>query len=235
MSFTLQPASEDDLPELINIQLAAFADDPFYILLYHGRPNDLEVRRAVVEQTRSQWREDSTLCAVKCVDTSTSQIVGFASVKTVDTAPDMATQAPAEDETIKEKEAKEKSFKNQRLAAPFTGIKARIWAGGESYISFGVLAVHPTHQRRGLGTKLVQWGLKICDEAALPGYITASPAGAELYARLGFQRVGDVVNKARDFKGLTEDLVSVCMVYGVNEARLEEMRVRVTKTNGFEG
>ena len=51
------------------------------------------------------------------------------------------------------------------------------------------LAVDPTYQRRGIGTKLMAWGLEQSREENLPITLYASPAGLRLYKKLGFIEV----------------------------------------------
>lgn len=50
-----------------------------------------------------------------------------------------------------------------------------------------LLAVSPTHQRRGVGSQLVQWGTTRADADGLEAYLDATPKGAPIYKRLGFE------------------------------------------------
>jgi ribosomal protein S18 acetylase RimI-like enzyme len=55
------------------------------------------------------------------------------------------------------------------------------------YWYLGVLGVAPPHQGRGIGTKLLERGLAICDEAGAGAYLEASSeANVRLYERHGF-------------------------------------------------
>lgn len=48
-----------------------------------------------------------------------------------------------------------------------------------------MLAVDPAFARRGLGAKLLKWGLDRADERRLITFISASPAGRGLYEKHG--------------------------------------------------
>lgn len=52
------------------------------------------------------------------------------------------------------------------------------------------IAVHPGFQGRGVARKLVEWGIQKAREEAIPIELSATPAGAELYTKLGFKKVG---------------------------------------------
>ncbi|GAB7355429.1 hypothetical protein MBLNU459_g5940t1 [Dothideomycetes sp. NU459] len=47
-----------------------------------------------------------------------------------------------------------------------------------------------TFQRRGMGSMMLQWGVDLADQLFLPAYVSASPAGNQLYKRFGFQNTG---------------------------------------------
>ncbi|KAI0376720.1 acyl-CoA N-acyltransferase [Hypomontagnella monticulosa] len=52
-----------------------------------------------------------------------------------------------------------------------------------------MLGVRREYQGRGIGKQLLQWGLVKADEAKLESFLAASPAGAPLYAKYGFELV----------------------------------------------
>ncbi|KAI8659967.1 N-acetyltransferase domain-containing protein [Fusarium sp. Ph1] len=52
------------------------------------------------------------------------------------------------------------------------------------------ISVSPNHQRRGIGRKLVQWGLDRSEEEGVAAVLEASDAGKCLYEKMGFVEVG---------------------------------------------
>ena len=49
-----------------------------------------------------------------------------------------------------------------------------------------MLAVHPKHQRKGFGTKLIQHCSAIADAAGTPTYLSSFPQAHDLYENLGY-------------------------------------------------
>jgi ribosomal protein S18 acetylase RimI-like enzyme len=52
-----------------------------------------------------------------------------------------------------------------------------------------MLGVHPSYQGKGLGSKLLNWGLKRADDEGVEVFLSASPDGRPLYAKYGFREV----------------------------------------------
>lgn len=56
-----------------------------------------------------------------------------------------------------------------------------------------LIAVDPSEHSKGIGTRLVAFGLAICDRAGLPAYLASSnPANLPFYERVGFIQVAEV-------------------------------------------
>ena len=58
------------------------------------------------------------------------------------------------------------------------------------HIWLAFLAVDPKFQRKGVGKRLMQWGMKRADVESIPLGLTSSPAGEKLYFDCGFEQVG---------------------------------------------
>lgn len=55
------------------------------------------------------------------------------------------------------------------------------------YLMLNQLATHPSHQGRGVGSLLLNWGLQKADEEGLVCYLNASEAGKRMYEKRGFE------------------------------------------------
>lgn len=62
----------------------------------------------------------------------------------------------------------------------------------EDYWELEIMAVSPSHERRGVGTLLLQWGMRAASGDNTPIVVVATPAGARLYARHGFIKLGSM-------------------------------------------
>ena len=56
-------------------------------------------------------------------------------------------------------------------------------------IDLDMLGVHASYQGKGLGSRLLKWGLTRADAEGLEVYLSASPAGKPLYQKYGFREV----------------------------------------------
>lgn len=58
-----------------------------------------------------------------------------------------------------------------------------------TYLELEYLAVHPENKGKGIGTALVQSGIKQAEKMRLPIFVMAYKAGLGIYIRAGFKEV----------------------------------------------
>jgi ribosomal protein S18 acetylase RimI-like enzyme len=52
-----------------------------------------------------------------------------------------------------------------------------------------MIGVHPSEKGRGLGSKLLRWGLERADAEGVEVFLSASPEGRPMYEKYGFRAV----------------------------------------------
>lgn len=50
----------------------------------------------------------------------------------------------------------------------------------------------PEHERKGAGTALIEWGIRLADSEDLPIHLLATSHGIGLYSKFGFVEIGQV-------------------------------------------
>jgi len=83
---------------------------------------------------------------------------------------------------------------------------------GKPYYLMAVLTVLPEYQRKGIGQKLLEWGLRQADEAGIECWIDASPEGLGLYKKNGWREVGKVDIDLAKWGGPEVVDTTVCLV-----------------------
>ncbi|EGC40709.1 conserved hypothetical protein [Histoplasma capsulatum var. duboisii H88] len=80
------------------------------------------------------------------------------------------------------------------------------WLRGEE-IYCSIIAVHPGHQKRGIGQLLIDWGLDVGEKLQVPVYLESTRAGLVFYTKLGFEKLSrgavvkaEVTHVASDFE-----------------------------------
>ena len=78
-----------------------------------------------------------------------------------------------------------------------------------------ILCVHPGFQRKGIGAKLLDWGLKHARERGEKVYVEASEFGKGLYSKKGFKELGEIVLGDME-------VVLPCMIWDPATALIQE-------------
>ncbi|KAF2140423.1 uncharacterized protein K452DRAFT_299766 [Aplosporella prunicola CBS 121167] len=73
-----------------------------------------------------------------------------------------------------------------------------------------IMFVHPDYRRRGVGSLLMEWGVRMTDELGLPGFVESTADGEGLYKKFGYETVGtlnfdlSIPNPSEEWKQLQE-------------------------------
>lgn len=93
---------------------------------------------------------------------------------------------------------------NPALGAHFFGSLLRTQEEhmrGQAYIFMRLLVVLPPYQGKGIGTRLLRWGLEQADQLGVKVWIDASPAGLGLYKKLGWEEVSTLEIQLKEWGG----------------------------------
>ena len=187
--FRIELATENDVPRLMEIQFAAFAQEPVDLAI--NGPNTLHFRQKAGERLRRHMQTDPYLHTIKCVEKSNvgseDTVVGFCEWFIYD-------KERPEEEWRKENplldcmwiEDDEQREKARSYMLPVLEARPRIM-GGRPYALLMFLCVVPERQRQGVGGMLVRWGTEKADKLGLECFLESSPFGYGLYKKSGFQ------------------------------------------------
>lgn len=88
---------------------------------------------------------------------------------------------------------------------------AKMWSTRESimanktYWFLKLLTIDPPHQRRGIGTLLVKWGVEKANKEGVDAWLESSPMGKGAYLKAGFRVLGmDRVEEKKAKRGYVE-------------------------------
>ena len=172
-------------------------------ILYARREPSHETLDKVTEDIRDGITNKGILY-LKCVDTSTGEMIAGARWRYVKPKEEGARERTWEevDAGLTVPPPYEESDPDMfaELFKLFNSNKREI-LGRRPYYVLDTLVTLPQHGRRGAGSMLVRWGCEKADEAGVEAFLEASPMGAPMYARHGFQPVKTVELDLRRWSG----------------------------------
>ena len=219
-SYKTLPAAEEDLDELLDMGEKAFADDPLSQALFGLLESDES--RALMRQSRKERQLRYSRGERHGEQTMLFEPHYAKVVFVPKESPTVQEQtvalcgwhAPAQTESpeqVQERSAGENMPPDlQRVIDRYKEIDKIITAKSDEVIGSGrerqtkywylaSLFTHPDHQRKGLGSRLVQWGVERAkaDAVKRPEQIkgvwtVATPAGLRTYLNAGMKPVGKV-------------------------------------------
>ncbi|KAL8818295.1 MAG: hypothetical protein Q9191_007974 [Dirinaria sp. TL-2023a] len=188
MAITIDFCSAQDFHRVFSLASDAFGyDTAYHNALYPNHYSDAG-RLAGAERFRHISNTDFKNRFTKATDTATGEIIGFAR---------WIIFASGEREPELSGDFWETQDEKNYAACLYEGFlrprRETVDAVRGLVVSLDILAVDPKHQRRGGGTKLMEWGVKLADEVGAEMCVEASPAGKQLYERHGFRVTEKVV------------------------------------------
>ncbi|KAJ5209958.1 Acyl-CoA N-acyltransferase [Penicillium cf. griseofulvum] len=183
MSFEIYPASPTDAPELTQLFYASFRSN-LDTTMFPNKPDVTEwwEKAFSTDITRSIAGETGDIFLKVTEGSESGPIAAFAKWK---------RPAPADRDRHVEQIGWPPSSDKELCDRFFHGMESRHekWMGERPHYYLDMLGVNPCYQGKGLGSKLLKWGLKRADDEGVEVFLSASPAGKPLYAKHGFREV----------------------------------------------
>ena len=198
-SVTVEQTSDPkDCTRLVDLEITCFGPDALSRFCF-SKPSDPIASRDARAHVYKDYlaRGSPEFHMTRAVDRNSGVVIGVGLWR-------FLTQDPAQRVDEPHNDNRWSDGTNRAAAnAMFGGIwKRRLEVmKGKRYVSMMTLVVEPGWERRGVGRKILEWGLREADEMKLPCFISASPKGKGLYERLGWVEVGRVSIDEGDFGG----------------------------------
>ncbi|TPR00966.1 FAD binding domain family protein [Aspergillus niger] len=104
---------------------------------------------------------------------------------------------------VAEASAQEKE-EYKRMGDPLEKVEERVLrdvVGGEEVLTLEYLTTHPDYWRQGVGSMLVQSGVRVADQYGMKTYVMSEPAGLKVYLNHGFKVVDEITVEYAQFGG----------------------------------
>ncbi|KAJ8111883.1 hypothetical protein OPT61_g5623 [Boeremia exigua] len=183
----------EEAEQYMRIRHEVFRSTVNKILYSRGEPS-----QKTLDRVTGEIRDgivNKTILYLKCVDTTTGEIIAGARWRRVKPTDPNATELTWDevDAGLKRTDPYDESDPDllNALLDLFNENKREILQNRPHYV-LDTLVTLPQHERRGAGSMLVRWGTERADEANVEAYLEASPMGAPMYARHGFEPVKKV-------------------------------------------
>jgi len=203
MPLQIQPVVEADLEAITGLEQLGFANDPVMQAIFPAGASPAFLSH-YTSMRKTDLANDPTVRLLKAVDAATGEFYAFAEwhmqpERTLEQLDSVGIELP-EDANVD---------LGTRLIRRGIGKRHEIM-GGKPYAYLAVLVTSPEHRKKGAGSMLIGWGTKVADEQQIPSYLEATPAGAGLYRKHGFEQVAKLDIDLRPFKEY--DRFNLCMV-----------------------
>lgn len=230
-ALTLRAATKDDLDDITGIHIAGFAEEPDVPYLYPFRHQYPEDHWKWTREKYESYLEQPQKFSLSVVD-APSEADGRVVLKPFGLAAwDLAVTIEANvagmlkcphylspvlslTYALSAVGLEERRDANKTHCKAYRETTGKRWERhfskyGEDQVNLAVLVIHPDVRHRGVGTMLVNWGIKLAERKAVPVTVFATPTGESLYAHLKFKRIGTEVVQA---DGEEESISSGVMV-----------------------
>ncbi|KZP25810.1 hypothetical protein FIBSPDRAFT_367977 [Athelia psychrophila] len=200
---TIAQAAAADLPTLAHIMPLAMQADLINRTLFPDSIYDLTLTsKALLSSYEADFRKPN-MHFFKATDNATGEIVGFGNLSFVDNAASAAvplTETAEKSEPPSPPEGMNMVFAG-RLFGSLAAKRIRHMSAYSRYVAWYGLHVVPTHQRRGIGSALLKYGLDMLGAGALPVWLSTQMRGRNLYLKWGFEDVDSLDIDLKEFGG----------------------------------
>ncbi|KAJ5536516.1 hypothetical protein N7513_009702 [Penicillium frequentans] len=220
MAFAVQPCFPADAPGLATAMMGARLTDPHWVKQWEDNvlPEDI-ITKAIDRVPWNLINGRHTKRHQKVIDVASGQVVGYARwlLPSHLAKDDVWQEAQVAEATSDERALFEKLSraytKNGRpiglksgeemnyRSAPLEQADERVTRDGP-FLTLDYLTTDPSFWRRGVGTMLVESGLRIADQYKLKTYVMSEPAALKLYLNLGFKLVETVSTDYSQYGGV---------------------------------
>ena len=192
------PALEDDIPSLIRVHMAAFANDILVSLMFK---NNNEYKTMLLDMLKAQF-SDTTVAVTKAISSDTGNILGWQACRFISKDDDLESDGTIAGLEVMKDQTEDQKDDARTLLSVLKENSVRFqkdWMAKREYIHFNTLVVDPAAQGHGVGTALVSWVTDKADENKMYCWLQPSQAAHSIYLKAGFRDVGSFEVDLREF------------------------------------
>ncbi|OQO11718.1 hypothetical protein B0A48_03445 [Cryoendolithus antarcticus] len=194
-SILIQPCTTHDGLAIATNNVGAFWRDASWILIWGTKTETYVASQAALRWPYNLLQNQAHHRFFKGVDSESGKLLGFVrwDLPDVPGASELwiegrvpSVELEVEAVLKKAKESADWEYIENDLDAPI-GAAMRRLKEGQGYLVLDYLAVHPDNSRKGVGTALVEHGLRKAADLGLDVFVHGKDAGLPLYSKCGFE------------------------------------------------